>query len=162
MSLFRVFTSGLFIPILLLSGCKENGKEKKLFFQNGNASKHYYTVDDKIEGIMTDYYPSGEIKAIRHFENNKQSGKSTFYYQAGQIMEVQYYIDGMRIKGDTIFYEDGTLKYTSEFYNDKKNGYLRKWSETGEVTYEAKFANDTLIEVDGVSVIKAKDTTQIK
>ena len=111
---------------------------------------------------MTDYYPTGEVKGIRQFINDKQSGKSTFYYQSGQIMEVQYYLDGNRMNGDSIYYEDEKLKYTSEFKDNLKNGYLRKWSETGDITYEARFINDTLVEVGGEIVNPLGDTIKTK
>ncbi|MBK6664567.1 MAG: hypothetical protein IPG48_00045 [Saprospiraceae bacterium] len=69
---------------------------------------------------------------------------------------MQYYIDGLRNGGDTIYYEDGKLKYVSEFKNDIKNGYLRKWGEDGSLIYEAKFAMDTLVEVGGEPVKQEK------
>ena len=61
---------------------------------------------------------------------------------------------GLKNGGDTIFYESGKIQYVSDFKDEKKNGYLRKWDEDGNVVYEAKFNMDTLIEVGGKSVIK--------
>ena len=66
----------------------------------------------------------------------------------------RYYLNGLKNGGDTIFYESGKIQYVSEFKEEKKNGYLRKWDEEGNIVYEAKFAMDTLIEVSGKSVIK--------
>jgi hypothetical protein len=31
----------------------------------------------------------------------------------------------------------------------KKDGYLRKWSASGDLIYEARYSMDTLIEVNG-------------
>jgi antitoxin component YwqK of YwqJK toxin-antitoxin module len=64
-------------------------------------------------------------------------------------MEVQYYKNGLKNGGDTIFYENGMPKFTLFLVDDKKEGFLRKWDEEGNITYEAKFKMDKLVEVNG-------------
>ena len=147
---------------LVLIACKNDQKiNSELTTQEvienygtGETSRTYTRINDKIEGKMTDFYPSGAIKAIRFFENNKQIGKTTIYFENGNMKEVQYYKDGLKNGGDTLFYESGKLQFVSEFKDEKKNGYLRKWDEDGKLIYEAKFAMDTLTEVEGKSVIQ--------
>lgn len=131
-----------------------NSQEIKENYGTGETSRIYTRINGKIEGKMTDYYPSGALKGEKYFENDKQTGKTTVYYENGKLKEVQYYINGLKSGGDTIFYESGKIQYVSEFKEEKKNGYLRKWDEEGNIVYEAKFAMDTLIEVSGKSVIK--------
>ncbi|MFN8337755.1 MAG: hypothetical protein U0T36_01930 [Saprospiraceae bacterium] len=127
-------------------------REIKENYGTGETSRIYQRIDGKIEGKMTDYYPSGALKGERFFKNDLQEGKTTIYFESGKVKEVQYYNNGMRNMGDTIYYEDGKLKYVSEFKDDIKNGYLRKWGEDGALIYEAKFRMDTLIEVGGKPV----------
>ncbi len=151
----------IFLVLIFLS-CKNdqskttetNSQEIKENYGTGETSRIYTRINGKIEGKMTDYYPSGALKGEKYFENDKQTGKTTVYYENGKLKEVQYYLDGLKSGGDTIFYESGKLQYVSEFKEEKKNGYLRKWDEDGTIIYEAKFAMDTLIEVSGKSVIK--------
>lgn len=131
-----------------------NSQEIKENYGTGETSRIYTRINGKIEGKMTDYYPSGALKGEKYFENDRQTGKTTVYYENGKLKEVQYYTDGLKSGGDTIFYESGKIQYVSEFKEEKKNGYLRKWDEEGNIVYEAKFAMDTLIEVSGKSVIK--------
>jgi len=131
-----------------------SSQEIKENYGTGETSRVYTRINGKIEGKMTDYYPSGALKGEKYFEDNKQIGKTTVYYENGKLKEVQYYLNGLKNGGDTIFYESGNLQYVSEFKDEKKNGYLRKWDEDGLIIYEAKFAMDTLIEVSGKSVIK--------
>ena len=38
------------------------------------------------------------------------------------------------------------------FKDEKNNGYLQKWSEDGDLVYEAKFQMDSLVEVGGKSI----------
>lgn len=156
---WAVFTVSFFV--LTMYACKNEIKsptdtqqsqgtqEVKETYGTGETSRIYTRIDGKIEGKMTDYYVTGELKGEKNFKNNKQDGKTTIYYESGKIKEVQYYINGLRNGGDTIFYEDGKLKFVTEFKDNIKNGYLRKWDDAGGLIYEAKFAMDTLIEVNG-------------
>jgi len=132
----------------------DSSREIKENYGTGEISRIYTRINGKIEGKMTDYYPSGAIKGEKYFEDDKQIGRTIVYYENGKIKEVQYYINGLKNGGDTIFYESGKIQYVSDFKDEKKNGYLRKWDEDGNVVYEAKFNMDTLIEVGGKSVIK--------
>lgn len=123
--------------------------EKVQNFGSGKVSRRYYELNGKKEGKMTDYYPEGEIKAEKVFKNDKQDGRTVLYYPSGKTKEVQYYEDGLRQGGDTVWYEDGKPEFTVEFNKGKKDGYLRKWLPDGTLTYEAKFDNETLVEVKG-------------
>ena len=127
-------------------------------YGTGEISRKFITIDGKKEGLMTDYYPDGSLKGERFFENDIQVGKTTIYYQSGKVKEVQYYMDGKIHGGDTIFYENGKPEFVVTFDRGIKNGYLRKWSPEGILTYEARYQNDTLVEVKG-EVIK-RDTTR--
>lgn len=141
----------LFISVLLIFACK-NGPETIEVVQNygdGKVSRTYTEIDGKKEGKMIDYYPDGSIKAERLFENNIQVGKTTIFYNSGSIKEVQYYSDGKIQGGDTVFYESGAPQFLLNFTDGIKDGYVRKWAEDGTLIYEAKYSNDTLIEVKG-------------
>lgn len=154
---FQLF---LFIVGLLVTGCSEPSKNKvqdevKEVTENygtGETSRTYTRINGKIEGLMTDYYPSGALKGERYFKDNKQVGKTVIYYESGAVKEVQYYENGLRNGGDTIFFESGVIQYISEFKDEKKNGYLKIFDATGNMTYEARFAMDSLIEVGGKSI----------
>lgn len=140
--------------VLVWTGCKEETKadkpvEKIQNFGSGKISRRYFEVKGKKEGKMTDYYPEGELKAEKMFKNDRQVGRTVLYYPSGKTKEVQYYEDGLRQGGDTVFYEDGKPEFIVEFNKGKKNGYLRKWAPDGTMTYEAKFENETLVEVKG-------------
>ena len=136
----------------VIPSSEPTSQEVRENYGNGQTSRLYTRVNGKIEGKMTDFYPSGALKGEKNFVTDKQDGKTTIYYESGSIKEVQYYTAGLRNSGDTIFYEDGSLQYICEFKDNIKNGYLRKWGEDGILIYEAKFAMDTLIEVGGKPV----------
>lgn len=156
---------GLVLGFLIFSGCSnpsgtgtdEQESEKKEFSENygdGKVSRKYTRVGDKIEGLMTEYYPDGALKSEILFENGEQTGVTKIYYPDGSLKEVQHYLQGKKHGGDTIFYPGGTPQFTTEFNEGQRNGYLRKWSEDGKINYEAKYWKDTLIEVNGEIIRK--------
>lgn len=120
--------------------------------QSGAITRRVQIVDGKKEGKMTDYYPEGQLMAERWFKNDKQEGRTLIFYPGGKIKEVQYYKEGLQQDGDTIWYENGQIQFTSLHLNDLKNGHLRKWSPEGKQVFECRYANDTLVEVNGKRV----------
>ncbi|MBL7794915.1 MAG: hypothetical protein JNJ90_00285 [Saprospiraceae bacterium] len=141
--------------------CNENPKllptpaqpvEKTEKYGTGSVSRRYQEIGGKKQGLMTDYYPDGRLKAERWFEDDKQTGRTALYYPGGQIREVQYYENGLKEGGDTLFYEHGRVQFVANFHREKKNGYLRKWSPTGDLIFEARYEMDSLVEVKGKSI----------
>ncbi len=163
MKYLKLFYLIISLSVISFLSCKNSQKnpeenpvqEVKENYGSGETSRTYTRINGNIEGTMTDYFPSGALKAIRYFKDGKQDGKTTIYFESGNIKEVQYYSNGLKNGGDTLFYESGKLEFVSEFKDEKKNGYLRKWGEDGKLIYEAKFAMDTLIEVEGKPLNKS-------
>ncbi len=130
--------------------------EKIEKYGTGAISRRYQEIGGKKQGLMTDYFTDGRTKAERYFTDDKQSGRTVLYHPGGQIREVQYYENGLKQGGDTLFYEDGRVEFVVNYHLEKKNGYLRKWSPTGDLVFEARYVMDSLVEVKG----KAIKTTQ--
>lgn len=155
LSLFIV--SAIFsLSSLLMTACKQASQEPVevlQFFESGEVSRRHVEFDGKKEGLMTDYYPGGKVRAERLFKNDLQTGRTVFYYPGGQIKETQLFDEnGQKEGGDSIFYENGKLQMVIEFHRGQKNGYIRKWSETGELIFEAKYEMEKLVEANGKPV----------
>lgn len=127
-------------------------QEKIETYGTGAVSRRYQLVDGKIEGVMTDYFPDGRIKAERRFKNGKQTGRTVLYHPGGAIREVQYYENGLKEGGDTLFYENGQPEFLVHFQRGLKNGPLQKFSPEGALVFEARYRLDTLEEVRGKAV----------
>ena len=142
------------VIVSMMNSCKQ-GPEKIEVIQNygtGELSRTYQTIDGKKEGLMVDYYPDGSLKGERWFENDIQVGKTTLYHKNGKVKEVQYYQDGKIHGGDTVFYESGQPEMVVTFDKGVKHGYVRKWSETDSLIFEAKYDHEVLVEVKGEPV----------
>jgi hypothetical protein len=143
----------LFFSIVFILSCDSGApKEVKEYFESGELKSHFYLKDGKKEGEFTEYLIDGSLKTKYQFENDLQSGKTVHFYRDGKLKEVQYFVAGKRENGDTVFYPDGKIQFTTDFKEDMKHGYLRKWDENGEIFFEAKYDMDKLIEVNGVNV----------
>jgi antitoxin component YwqK of YwqJK toxin-antitoxin module len=136
---------------MALAACNKE-KEVKQFYGTGEISRTHIEVNGKKNGPMTEYYKDGKVKAVRLFENDVQIGKTTYYYPGGAIKEAQYYEAGKLHGGDTVFFENGNPQFMRNFNQGKLDGYIRKWAADGSVIFEARYANDTLVEVKGEPV----------
>ncbi len=170
MSPLRMLSSGTKIIISIIAcstlyvGCKPGDSAAVEIvgkYNNGVVSRKHTEINHKKEGLMTEYYPSGKLKAELLFKNDIQVDKSTFYYESGARQEVQYFTDGLLSGGDTTFYENGKPRKVISFTNGIKDGYLRSWTEEGTLTYEAKLKMDTLVEVKGQPVVRDSSNHQV-
>ena len=137
-----------------LSACQssEPPSEKIQHDVHGNVNRRYLEVEGKKEGKMTDYFPDGTVMGERFFENDRQTGRTVLYFPSGKVREVQYYKNGLREGGDTLFYENGKPEMVLSFFQEKKHGYVRKWSSDGALVFEAKYEMDSLVEVKGEKI----------
>ncbi len=145
----------LITGILFFISCKSESTKPEEIIMNygtGEIQRRYTEINHKKEGLMTDYYPGGKLKAERVFKNDIQVGKTTLYYERGKIQEVQYYKDGNLTGGDTVFFENGKPQFLLNFTDGIKDGYVRKWAEDGSIIFEAKYSKDTLVEVKGQAI----------
>ncbi len=148
----RIFTCCLW---LFLLACTKSPTERVERYGTGAVSRRIPFKNGKMEGIVRDYYPDGQLMGERLFRNDLQHGRTTVYYPSGKVKEVQYYENGLKERGDTLFYEDGRIEFITTFEQNKKNGYLRKWSPEGQLVFESRYAHDTLIEVKGEKIKQA-------
>ncbi len=136
---------------LLFQQCTPNASAPQEHHYNhpdGSLRRRYFMVNNQIEGEMTEYYPkTGQIQIKRQFKKGIQTGRTLLFYPDGKLKEVQYYEDGKKQKGDTIFYSNGKPQFLVTFKAGKMDGYMRKWTEDGELFFEARYQQDSLKEV---------------
>ena len=148
----KIYTLILISFVAFFCSCKPKPQEKFLYYASGEVSRKHTEIDGKKEGQMTEYYKDGKVKSLRTFENNVEIGQSVFFYESGAVKERIYLADGKLNGGDTIFYENGKPQFMRNWNHGLLEGYVRKWDTLGVVTYEAKYAADKLVEVQGKSV----------
>jgi antitoxin component YwqK of YwqJK toxin-antitoxin module len=125
-------------------------KEVRDSFPEGGLSKQYYLIDGKKEGLMTEFYKSGQKRAEKYFANDYQNGITKVWYENGKLKEIQYYTNDIRVGGDTIFHENGKYSMIVQF-NEKgqKNGDMIFFDTLGVKEYHAVYENDVIKIVNG-------------
>ena len=144
-----VLVSLFLLSITLIPSCSPKSEEIVTTYVTGEVSRRHTEINGIKEGKMTEYFKDGSIKAEMEFKNGLQIGKSVIYYPSGKVRQVQYYEEGKLHGADTMFYENGKPEFLRTFSKGLKDGYVRKWNENDSLIYEAKFLNDTVIEVKG-------------
>jgi hypothetical protein len=66
----------------------------------------------------TKYYPTGEVKTVGEFVNDKIS-KGTKYYKTGEVEIIQEYIAG-KLSKLTVYYKTGKVKSVREYTTPKE------------------------------------------
>jgi antitoxin component YwqK of YwqJK toxin-antitoxin module len=142
-----LLASGIWMILAAFFACQSPSapKERLLYYKDSKAVlRRYFIINEKIEGVMTEYFEDGKIKLERFFKNGVEEGRTALYYPDGKIREIQRYTNGQRQGGDTLFFQDGKPQLILQFKDNKKNGPLQKWSPEGTLSFEAIYENDTL------------------
>ena len=139
---------GMFLLCFIACSNPTAPEERVLKHQDGSIRRRYTMVNNQIEGEMTEYYPkTGAIQVRRYFVKGVQTGRTQVFFPDGKIKEVQYYQNGKKQGGDTLFYPGGQPKFLVTFKDGEMDGYMRKWNEDGKLFFEARYAQDSLLEV---------------
>ncbi|MBK7697677.1 MAG: hypothetical protein IPJ39_02610 [Saprospiraceae bacterium] len=81
--IFNKFTYIILSITIILAACKQTPKIDPIkditeTYGTGEVSRKYQRIDGKIEGKMTDYYPTGEIKGVRIFKNDNKMARPLY------------------------------------------------------------------------------------
>lgn len=121
-------------------------------------------VDNKREGVWTNYYRSGAVKSTITFANNKESGYVKFYYENGNVSEeglwinnhwvgeYRYYYssgklayqwmhdsNGRRTGQQQYFYENGKLRVSGNWIDGKEDGIVASYYPSGRTRSESRW-----------------------
>lgn len=87
----------------------KNGEEWEYYPQDPSRPKlcvHWH--DDRIEGQVKTWYPSGQPESQREINNNKKQGMAFAWYKNGDLMLLEEYENDLLLKGS--YYKKGTKK----------------------------------------------------
>ncbi len=143
---------------LILEVTYRNGKKNgmKTSYLDKETIRETFKNDVK-EGYTRIYYPSGKIKLEIPFLNGMEQGFAKEYSEEGDIITLIEYkrgfvIDRLKINRKDknnwkqgrwfTFYPAGSIKLEGTYVDDKKNGYFKEYSETGDLLSVSKYVND--------------------
>jgi antitoxin component YwqK of YwqJK toxin-antitoxin module len=116
-------------------------------------SKELY-VNGKKEGNSFYYYPTGELKEIIYYKNNRKNGMAREYSPDSIIISVLEYNDNYLVNRDIInridkqgkkqgvfrdYYENGSVKKEEHYLDDQLHGYYREFDGKGVVVTAMRY-----------------------
>ncbi|MDR2539925.1 MAG: hypothetical protein LBC45_04980 [Chlamydiales bacterium] len=90
---------------------KKQGEEKIYYsssLENPQIKLCLYWDDDKIQGMVKTWYPSGKPESQREFNQNKKQGTSVAWYENGDVMLIEEYDRDVLISGSYFKPKDNT------------------------------------------------------
>ncbi len=133
--------------VLVLSSC--NFIMEK-FSSKGEIIDHSVIIDssstDKksLNGEVRYKFPSGKLKSIVNYENNKKVGTSHTYYETGEKQYEIPYVNGKKDGLVKFFYKSGRLYRSTSYKEGLKHGLQKKYWEIGKIKSEMRFEKDMM------------------
>jgi antitoxin component YwqK of YwqJK toxin-antitoxin module len=120
-------------------------------------------VNDKREGVTTEYYPGGgpepeKIKEETSYFGGKKDGPHTKMYLEGQASVEGEYLMGRPNGKWTYYYEDGQTEMEGSFVDGLKDGEWKWYDRKGNVLKKVTYSKG----VDSSAPAPTKDTTKGK
>ena len=147
---------------LILEVNYRNGKKngmKTTFLDKETVKENF--INDIKEGYARHYFPDGMLKMEIPFVKGLEQGLAKEYAPDGSIITLIEYKKGFvveRIKINRkdqnnlkqgrwyVFYQNGNVKQEGNYQDDKKNGYFKEFTESGDLISVNKYINDVLQE----------------
>ncbi len=136
---------------------KKNGL--KISYLDKETIRENFKNDIK-EGITRYDYPDGKIKLEIPFINGLEQGFGKEYAQDGTIITLTEYKRGFIVDRQRInrrdknnlrqgrwyeFYGNGNIRIEGNYRDDKKHGYFKEYTESGDFVRISKYENDVLL-----------------
>tara|TARA_R110001583_G_scaffold55182_1_gene168038 strand:- start:6043 stop:6771 length:729 start_codon:yes stop_codon:yes gene_type:complete len=120
------------------------------FSSKGEIIDHSVIIDssstDKksLNGEVRYKFPSGKLKSIVNYENNKKVGTSHTYYETGEKQYEIPYVNGKKDGLVKFFYKSGRLYRSTSYKEGLKHGLQKKYWEIGKIKSEMRFEKDMM------------------
>ncbi len=109
------------------------------------------------EGPWKDLYPTGEIKAVGAYRENRQSGKWSFFYKNGKKEQEGNFLRGLYDGQWIWYYPNGNIWREESYFNGREDGPMVEYSDSGVVITKGEFING---EKEGEWFHKVNDHTE--
>lgn len=108
--------------------------------------------DGKPDGLLTEYYESGEIKGTYLYKNGVMCDTAEQYFESGALKSTTPYVEGIPHGTAKEFHENGQLKREISFLDGKPNGVDCFYSSRGVLAL--KLLYDSGVTISGTKYDK--------
>ncbi len=104
------------------------------------------TSPDKksLNGKVRYKFPSGKLKSIVNYKDNKKVGTSHTYYETGEKQYEIPYVNGKKDGLVKFFYKSGRLYRSTTYEEGLKHGLQKKYWESGKIKSKMLFEKDMM------------------
>ena len=121
-------------------------------YSNGNVvAEGIIDTSGSKQGAWKKYYPSGSLRGVGNYLNNKHVGDWVYYYEDGKIEQVGKYDDKGKAQGVWKWYypcyapcnkDFGTLKKIENYKGNKLEGETTEYNDSGKVITQGQYADN--------------------
>lgn len=140
-----------FISILLLvcilSSCNfimDKFSSKGEVVDNSVIVDSTSTDKKSLNGEVRYKLPSGKLKSIVNYKDNKKVGTSYTYYETGEKQYEIPYVNGQKDGLVKFFYKSGRLYRSTSYKEGLKQGLQKKYWEIGKIKSEMRFERNMM------------------
>lgn len=112
---------------------------KMWFGDDGSIGMKKSFIDGKETGEQITYYPNGNIRSIFPYINNKIEGVIEWYTPSGFLFDSSEVINGSGRY--VIYWDNGNVKMTGTLTNNLRTGTWKEFNQKGEVEKEITYSN---------------------
>ena len=136
------------IILLLIFGCGDTEREVLIKNDSGSVVKKYTLKNGEVNGEYSIFYPSGKIKVIGNWSDNKGNGRAEFFYETGELREKVHYRDSA-LHGTTLYYyKNSNVKYLAQFDIGERIGISKLYYEDGSLSEVKHYHNGELVYIE--------------
>lgn len=126
---------------------KKKVEKEYQYYATGELFRKQQRVSGLMEGWETDLYPSGKIKAKRHYVGGKKNGKAQGFYENGQVQGDWEFKDGAPVDA-TIYHPNGEVYLKHKFKEGKLNGWTEEYNIKGKHIARRLYKDDRMVKRD--------------
>lgn len=116
--------------ILFTFGCNKTTEEVKDWSYELDGNNKIQTTTSLItdnEIVRCFYFPSGHLKAIARYKNNKINGEQYYFFPNGKLKRKENFRDGIQWGKAYYYYESGVIQYERNWEDGIKVGYCQDY-----------------------------------
>lgn len=112
------------------------------FYEDGTMEAQSTFVNDKLEGLVSEYYKNGQIKTKTHYSNGKKNGTNSNFHESGSQISEENWKNDLK-DGAFIKYGTNGTKSIEEFYvENKRHGELKQYDQDGRLASVTTYGMD--------------------
>jgi len=137
----------LVLSIFALSSCNFIMEQ---FSKKDDVVEQSFTIDSSstdsksLNGEVRYKFPSGKLRSIVNYKDNKKVGTSLTFYETGEKQYEIPYIDGKKHGVVKWFYKSGKLYRATTYKKGLKYGPQKKYWESGKIKSEMNYVDNMM------------------